>query len=156
MFYHPFRLALHEYPQERVSHLDLFLLLYGKGFLSTYEISTDFAEDFEKKRKENIRAGSIEVSLWAAGPAERAKSKEQRGEKSIRISLSPILTPIPMKARNSQKERSTESLLWKAFSKSQHRLHYWNYSGPLSGERGVLKGLGYGKLFYKSKEEFYF
>ena len=40
---------------------------------------------------------------------------------------------------------------WFARAKKEHRLHYWNYSGSISGDRGSIKGIGYGYLCYTSR-----
>ena len=137
----PYRLVLHEGREANLSHLDLFLLAYGKDFLYSYEISIAFMQNFTEKQRERSISAHAEIPLWASLLNRRGEKKE---EKTAKVFIS--LTPITEEGQ-SQKEGREGTPFWGALPKASHRLHYWSYSGPISNRRGSIRSLGYGKLF---------
>lgn len=137
----PYRLVRHELPKG-APHLDLFLLIYAKEFLYSYEIEAGFEEKFIQKKKKKPK--NSEVALWGI------LSGDTRGLETASPSLAIEAKQGPNPPLASQEQGGCS--LWNVLSKPRHRLHYWSYSGPIPGERGLIKNLGYGKFFYDPEE----
>ncbi|MEQ9364285.1 MAG: hypothetical protein RIF32_08590 [Leptospirales bacterium] len=143
------RLCLHEFPgRADKNHIDLFVrAAYRIAALDTFEISAEFLPALSR----HIERRGAPPESAGAGAGALAEGRDQNPKAALRLRIVAGIPDGHTEPNDSVRAAGGE-LIWRAIRKADHRLKYWNHSGPIEpagtdgGDRGRLRELARGRL----------